>query len=220
MFRDGPIMRPLASPGDYPAYRGWCIDVGAFTTDFCALTLDPAGQTISEPDEAITRRQHSVPLGVGNLDELILQALPAEQREWLLTQARPSDWDDFRTAVYTNRRPFRTASVGTIGGNDRRAELDGILQDFARQLGEACGRFRAELPPVRLQELVLTGGGNCIPTVCQELTRTMSEGEDPFVHVYWPLPGGNGIHRRLGSNLPRGGSAIGGTSLYFDRNLS
>ncbi len=219
MFKDGPIMLPLKDPSHHPAYRGWCIDVGAFTTDFAALTLDPKGQQVAEPDEAITVQQHSIPLGVSNLDEMILAVLPEEQVQWLRTTARPSDWDDFRTAVYTNRRSFRTAGAGTIGGTDRRSALDGVLADFAAQLSAACVRFRAELPPVKSQELILTGGGNCIPTVCQKLAETMLAGEGQFFHVYWPLAGGDGVYRRLPGALPRGGSALGGTSIYFERSF-
>jgi hypothetical protein len=223
MFRNGPIMRPLAAPKDYPAFRAWCIDVGAFTTDFTALTLDPAGKTVSEPDEALSVRQHSIPLGVSTLDERVLQVLPADQSEWLRKTASALDWEDYRQRVYAGRQPFRTAEVGTIGGSDRRPQIDQAISDFARQLAEACEQFIAELPPVKLQELVLTGGGNSIPTVCETLAGVMQGDGRQFVHIFWPLPARRTepqCHRRLDVNLSRGGSALGGASIYFEREFA
>ncbi|MBA4067122.1 MAG: hypothetical protein C0501_26125 [Isosphaera sp.] len=212
MFQNGPIIRPLADPEHYPAYRAWCVDIGAFTTDFTALTLDPGGRMVAEPEEAMTVRQHSVPLGVRNLDEMVLEALPPEQSGWLKDTARPIDWEDFRAAAYTRLQPFRTAQAGRIGG----PALEPVVRDFAGRVAAECDRFRADLPPVKLQELVLTGGGNCIPEVSRRVAETMTAGAGEFCHVYWPLPGGDGVRRRLGGNFPRGGTALGGTSVFFE----
>lgn len=219
MFRDGPVMRPLAAPKDHPAYRAWSVDVGAFTTDFAALTLDPGGRTVTEPDEALSVCQHSVPLGVRTLDQRVLEALPSDQRDWLTDTASALDWEDFRQRVYTSRQPLRTAEVGAIGGPDRRPQIDQAITEFTRQLAEACERFVAGLPPVKLQELVLTGGGNCIPGVCEGLAALMQGSGRQFVHIYWPHPARRSepqTHRRLDTNFARGGSALGGTSLYFE----
>jgi hypothetical protein len=222
MVRDGPIMRPLASPKEYPAYRAWSIDVGAFTTDFAALTLDPKGETIVDLETALTTTQHSVPLGIGNLDERVLAILPSEQREWLQTRAQALDWEDFRNRVYTQGRPLLTAEVGAIGGSDQRKHIEEILRGFAQELREACLTFCSGLPPVTLQELLLTGGGNFIPAIHETLTAAMQSDGRSFVHVFIPAVGrrvGADRARRLDVNLARGGSALGGASVYFEKRL-
>ncbi|HUR55656.1 MAG TPA: hypothetical protein VMZ71_16080, partial [Gemmataceae bacterium] len=217
MFRDGPIMRPVSTPRDHPKYRAWSIDIGAFTTDFAALDVESGGHEIGALDEAITVRQHSVPLGILNLDERVLDVLPSEQREWLKT-AGTFEWMDFRQRVYTNRQTLRTVAIGAIGG----PKVDQAIADFAKQLASACEQFVSEAPPVKLQELVLTGGGNAIPTVCEVLTNTMRGGGREFVHVFWPQPAKrtepSGV-RKLDTPFARGGSALGGASIYFEREF-
>jgi hypothetical protein len=215
-------MRPVSTPRDHPKYRAWSVDVGAFTTDFAALDVESKGHEIGELDDAITVRQHSVPLGVRNLDERVLELLPAEQREWLNKSAGPLDWEDFRQRVYSTRQPLRTVAVGAIGGPNERAKIDQAVNDFAKQLASACEQFVSESPPVKLQELVLTGGGNAIPTVCETLTNTMRGGGREFAHVFWPQPAKrtepSGV-RKLDTPFARGGSALGGASLYFEREF-
>jgi hypothetical protein len=79
--------------------------------------------------------------------------------------------------------------------------------------------FVAGLDPVNLQELILTGGGNFIPAVHEALTSAMQQDGRGFVHVYLPVAGrrvGTDMARRLDVSFARGGSALGGTSVYFE----
>ena len=221
MFREGPIILTLSKPEDHPTYRAWSLDVGAFTTDFAALSIDTQGKLADDHESAIRVAQHSIPLGVSELDRRVLAVLPSEQRDWLENHAQPLDWEDFRSRVYTAGRPLNTAAVGTIGAPDSRERIDAVLRDFGSELAAACTTFRAQqLPPIEHQELILTGGGNAIPAVHEALTAAMQSGGSKFVHVYIPTPGrhaGPDRARRLDEQFTRGGSALGGASIYFEK---
>ncbi|MBY0457518.1 MAG: hypothetical protein K2V38_09295, partial [Gemmataceae bacterium] len=216
---EGPVPLVLSGKPEHPRCLAWSIDVGAFTTDFTALTVDTGGKLTEDPEDALFIREHSVPLGVGDLDQRVLEVLPEAQRRWL-ARAGHLDWEDFRNSVYTLGRPFTTAEVGAIGGIDTRPQIDQVLARFGQELATACSAFRGEHEAPPLQELILTGGGNAIPAVHQALIAAMQDGGYEYVHIYVPALGrriGTDKARRLEPTLVRGGSAIGGASVYFEK---
>jgi hypothetical protein len=221
MFGKGPLITVLSKPADYPSYRALVVDVGAFTTDFATVTLKPEGQTVDDPDIAFVVSQHSVPLGVTDLDARMTEYLPKEKRDWLTKTALPVEWEGFRRAVYTDSKPYRTVAVGPIGGA---ADADAVRAGFevyCQQLLVEAQKFCAGLEPVKLEELILTGGGNCIPTVRDALVGATRGGGREFAKVHAPgLKKGtlSTPTHPLKEDLARGGSALGGASIYHERD--
>lgn len=220
MFGRGPIITVLGKPEDYPSYRALVVDVGAYTTDFATVTLNPEGKTIDDPDVAITVRQHSVPLGVTNLDARVFDALPREKREWLTKTAEPVELERFRRAVYSEGKAYRTVAVGQIGGAADAEALQAGTEAFRQQLSVEAMKFCEGLEPVKLEELILTGGGNLIPVVRGALLGAAQGGGREFVKIHAPgLKKGTAttLSHPLKEDLARGGSALGGASLYHER---
>jgi hypothetical protein len=219
MFSKGPLITVLKDPEHYPAYRAVVIDVGAFTTDFAAVELKPGGDAATNPDAAFTVRQQSVPLGISNLDARVIEVLPKEQGDWL-RRAKALEWDDFRQAVYTDGKGFRRPDVGVIGGPTGSA-VSAAVADFAKQVATEVATFCGGLDAHGLQELILTGGGNSVPTIRGAIQEAAHSGGHDYVKTHGPAlkktTGGPPV-ARLDEAFARGGSALGGASIYYEKD--
>jgi hypothetical protein len=200
------------------------IDVGAFTTDFAAVMLKPDGNNTSEPDSNISVIQKSLPLGISDLDSHVIEALPKEKGEWL-RKIRPLDWEDFRPAVYTEGKGVRTTDLGIIGGPADAEAVRNCILDFIKRLTEESAKFLDSLgtiPTGTIEELILTGGGSFIPAIREALQAAAQSGGRSFAKTHAPslkrVSGGPSIDR-LDTSFARGGSALGGTSIYFEKSL-
>lgn len=219
MFSKGPLITSLKDPEHHPGYRALVIDVGAFTTDFAAITLRPDGEAVENPDLAFQVKQRSVPLGISDLDSRVSESLPKDKGEWLRDKAPALDWDDFRRAVYAEGKGFRKAEIGVIGGPADADAIRGSLAGFAGELVQAAESFCGELEQTGLQELILTGGGNFIPSVRESLQQACQSGERTFAKIHAPaakrVAGGPSMVK-LDEQFTRGGTALGGSSLFFE----
>ena len=75
MFGKGPLITVLKGDRHHPTYRALVIDVGAFTTDFAALSVDTGGEPFDTSAGAgFGVVQRSVRLGVTNLDASVRAA--------------------------------------------------------------------------------------------------------------------------------------------------
>lgn len=220
MFHNGPAIRTLGDAAHYPAYRALVIDVGAFTTDFAAISLRPGGEGDDDPEPPFAVRQHSVTLGVTDLDRHVLAALPKDKSTWV-GAAEPVVLEGFRRAVYTDGKPYRTVEVGPIGGATDADPIRDAMAAFQSQLAAEATRFCDDLEPIPLQELILTGGGVSIPRVREALIGAAKAGGREFVKTHAPgLKRGStdGMVSPLKENMARGGSAIGGASIYYEKD--
>jgi hypothetical protein len=224
MFGKGPFVTALKDGTHHPMYRALAIDVGAFTTDFAALTLKPDGNNTADPDEYISIVQSSLPIGVSDLDSRLIESLPREKGEWL-RKASPMEWEDFRPAVYTEGKGIRVPDLGVVGGPTDAEIVRGCLAEFSRQLSIEAEKFRRSLgaiPQGSLQELLLTGGGSYVPAIRESLMAAAQSPECPFVKTHAPaikrVSGGPQIDK-LDASFVRGGSALGGASTYFEKSL-
>lgn len=219
MFGNGPAIRVLGDAAHYPAYRALVIDVGAFTTDFAAITLRPEGQA-DDPKPPFTVRQHSVAVGVSHLDHHILAVLPKDKSTWV-GAAPPVVLEGFRRSVYSEGKPYRTVEVGPIGGA---ADADAIragTDAFLGQLTVEATKFCDDMEPIALQELILTGGGVSIPRVRESLVGAAKGSGREFVKTHAPgLKRGtaDGLVHPLKEDMARGGSALGGASIYYEKD--
>ncbi len=219
MFSKGPVISVLKDPTHYPSYRALVMDVGAYTTDFAAVELKPGGDATANPDVGFSVRQQSVPLGISDLDTAIEAALPKEKSE-LLRRLKAIDWDDFRKAVYTDRKGVKHPTGVVIGGPSDEGAVSDTLSRFAGQLVAKVVTFCEELAPTGLQELILTGGGAFIPSIRDALIQAAQAGGQSYSKTHAPAlkkTAGAPPVVKLDEAFTRGGSALGGTSIYFEK---
>lgn len=221
LFGKGPLITVLKDPEHHPFYRAVVVDVGAFTTDFAVLTLQPGPDAVDDPDVAFSARQHSIPFGVSDLDGKVLNGLPSEKAGWL-RGARALDWEDFRRTVYTEGKAFGTNAVGKIGAGTEAELVRTCLAEFGQKLSAELLDFIESLEPGGLQELILTGGGAFIPAVRDALVAAAQEGGRAFAKVHAPaikkVTGGPPVVK-LDERFARGGTALGGASIYFEKEF-
>jgi hypothetical protein len=224
MFRNGLLIRALAAPRDYPHYRAVVIDVGAFTTDFAVFTFDSGGHNLLLSDIEFQTHTLSVPVGMSMLDDAIVAALKSEHQKYMREEAPATDWARFRQDVFVNRRPFQSP-VGEIGGDEERPAIDAAIESFESRLREETNKFLTPLGDIPFKELILTGGGCSVPSVQNTLISGSQAGRVAFRKIHLPLARKGGpqkattpqqVVEHLEGALPRGGTALGGTSSYFD----
>lgn len=224
MFGRSPIVTVMKDPEHHPVFRALVIDVGAYTTDFAALSMKSGGLKDSDPDSQVAIEQNSLTLGISDLDQCVIAALPKEKGDWL-RKASPIDWEDFRPAAYTEGKGLRKAELGVVGGPADAEAVRGCLGDFVKQISNELAKFvqsLEELPNGALQELILTGGGSFIPAIRDGIQAAAQTAGLTFVKTHAPAlrkaAGGPPIDR-LDSNFTRGASALGGASIYFEKDL-
>jgi len=219
MFAQGPLLTVLKEPALHPTYRALVIDVGAFTTDFAGIEVNPNGGPVSDIDGALSVTQHSVPVGVSNLDAQVAAALGSEKGRFVFDLPH-IEQEAFRRNVYSEGKPYATNVHGRIGAGAEGEAIRDALQTFGRQLASAVAEFCDGRPPAAMQELILSGGGAGIPAVRDALQLAAQAGGNPYVKTHAPAlrkaAGGPPV-AKLDPELSRGGSAVGGSSLYFER---
>lgn len=223
MFQYGPFYTTLHDPKYHPDYRVLVADVGAYTTDFGALTLRTGGHFVDDPEKQFEFADASTPVGVSALEDAIVEALPAEKGRWLRTVATASDWQDFHANVTNAQKPFRTDEVGVIGAGPEKHVIHDCVLKFGRELADRAAKFCDRLDPLSFQELILTGGGTAVAAVRDALLGASQRGDWRYRKVHVPnirgAAGGPGLVVTLDRELTRGGSAVGGASVYFDREF-
>jgi hypothetical protein len=221
MFSKGPLVTVLKGDQHHPTYRAVVIDVGAFTTDFAALTVDTGGKTPDVSGGAgFTVLQRSVRLGVKDLDATVGAAL-SEEKRLALGGLALKDFATFQENAYTEGIGYRLVDKRVIGGEADRSAIQGCLTDFSKRLADETAAFCRELAPVSMQELILTGGGSMIPTVRDTLLSAAQLPGSAVVKTHAP----NIRKAQLGTpvdnlndRFARGASALGGASIYFEQN--
>ena len=212
MFRHGPLV--TAYRAGRSEYSVLVCDVGSYTTDLALVRF----ATADDPDRRPEVTQHSVPLGIAALDGRVRGVLPADQAAW---------WDGAtgrrrelcKRALYVDCKAYATAEVGDVGGPAVRPAVDASLVRFGADLGEVVTAFCDRHAVGRVSEVVLTGGGNHVPAVRNGLLGAVAGrfGTGYLVRV----PPGTPTRSRKALLTPeqvRAGSALGGCSVYFDRD--
>lgn len=219
-FPPGLLLRVLGHPYEHPAYRGVVVDVGAFTTDFAMLTLDTHGNTISDVLPIIDVSAKSVPMGISDIDAAVMDALPTTKGDWLRRQAKGIDWEDFRMLTYSTNKPLRRNDGETIGKGEEAAQIQGCVQSFADLVAGQVKAFCAEMPPIEMTEVVLTGGGTNIPKVRDTILAAIKDAGWSYRKVHRGASakamGTGPVLVPLGEHLIRGGTALGGASVFFE----
>lgn len=221
MFNKGPLITVLKDPEHYPNYRALVIDAGAFTTDFAAVTIAPNADTSSDPDAGFTVVAQSVRLGSADLENLLPNVLSVEKREWLEKTSR-KEFSAFQRNVFSEGKGYRVPGLGVVGGEADREAINACVNDFSKRLTEEVSKFCDTLEPVKMQELILTGGGSNIPGVRDALIAAAHNNGNTFVKLHAAdlkrNKSGGPLVDKLDEHFTRGGSALGGASIYFEKH--
>jgi hypothetical protein len=221
MFNKGPLVTVLKGDAHHPRYRALVIDVGAFTTDFAALSVNTEGKTPELSGGAgfsVTAR--SARLGANDLDASLPKSLPPEKREWLEKTSR-KEFSAFQRNVFWEGKGYRVPGLGVIGGDADREALQACVGEFAAQVAKEIEHFCAGLEPGGMQELILTGGGSYIPAVRDAIISAAQSGGHTYVKTHASelkrAKSGPPVDS-LNEAFVRGGSALGGASIYFEKS--
>lgn len=220
MFSKGPLITVLKGDPHHPSYRALVIDVGAFTTDFAALSVKPDSKSVPEAGVGFATVQHSAPIGVSDLDESMRGVLKVD--EW---PVKPTwtDWAKVQQSVYADGKGYRAPGLGRLVGGPADSEaVQSALAGFGTRLAEEAKKFCDQLPPASMQELILTGGGCSIPTIREALQKAATAGGHSYVKTHAPElkkgKAGSPLVGKLDDHFARGASALGGASIYFEKN--
>src|SRR5690606_37192981 len=207
------------------------IDIGGFTTDFGYVEFDTSfGSDDWQRPEIV---QSSYELGIRELDHAIYGLLRPEAQE-AVEALSSGEWDAHKARLYrgepvTLSRPGGTPVV--LGGEADAEKLAGAIADVALRVTRARDHFREEFVRGPIDAQPLTGGGARIPPMREALTRapsaeagirvsdlldpeeprrTLTSRDDPVTEA--------ALRARASRNLElvRGGSAIGGSSVFFE----
>jgi len=206
------------------------IDIGGFTTDFGYVEFDTSFATDDWQRPEIV--QSSYELGIRELDHEIFAALGPEAQA-AVEALSSSEWDAYKARLYRGEPVTLPGPAGsvTIGGGGDMAPIRAAMEEFAGRVTRARDHFRDRFVRGPINAQTLTGGGAMIPPIRESLARALSAEEgiqvsdllDPEEprrtlsardrHV-----DENALRERAGRNLElvRGGSAIGGASVFFE----
>jgi hypothetical protein len=207
------------------------IDIGGFTTDFGYVQFDTSFSSNDWHRPTIV--QQSYELGIRELDQAVYDSLDAAaQRE--IRRLPPGQWDAVKVDLYrgvpvtlggVRGKPLR---IGTGEGAERTA---GALRRFAERVMEVRDTFIRDHVRGPINAQTLTGGGSMIEPVRSAVVRGLAADEQAQVFdlldEHEPrrtltLRGGyvdeQAVQARARRNqeLVRGGSAIGGSSVFFE----
>ncbi|MEO7359910.1 MAG: hypothetical protein ABI120_06255 [Gemmatimonadaceae bacterium] len=206
------------------------IDIGFFTTDFGYVRFDTSFSTGDWNRPAII--QSSVALGIQDLDQMVRSCLSDDART-AVEQVSTTQWDALKANLYQGVPVVVTNPDGSVleigGGRDGEVVREAI-QQFAEKVWNARQDFAAASLGDRVHAQVVTGGGSMIGGIKDLLaTRSSAEMEnngDDFVRTMAPLFKRVSKHTaetaspearaRRDTQLVRGGSAIGGASVFFE----
>jgi hypothetical protein len=221
MLGKGPLNTVLKGDPNYPTYRALVIDVGAFTTDIASLHVDTGGKPYDPVIGAgFALRATSERLGASDLEAMLPKAFPGAKRAWLEQTSR-KEFMAVLQVVLGEGRSYRVPGLGFVGGDDDRESIQACLDEFGKRLIEAVTRFCDGLEPAQMQEFILTGGGSSTPAVRDALIAAAQVNGHKFVkfHATDLKRGkpGSPLVDRLDAQFARGASALGGASIYFER---
>jgi hypothetical protein len=209
MFGSGPLVNVLAKrKGSPEKHVVLVIDVGAYTSDFALLEFGPFEGMVPP-----VIRSCSEPLGVDELDRRVQALLPPSQQE-AFAKLSFRKREDFHDLVYTQQLRYGLAARQYVEGK-LLDKIQGCIRELASQIADRLDHFLVA-KAAQVHELILTGGGNVIPGIHQTLYQRLLSRGLRVVHMPSKEKSVKDSFHPLGPQLVRGGSALGGTSIYID----
>jgi hypothetical protein len=207
------------------------IDIGGFTTDFGYVQFDTSFS--SDDWHRPTIVQQSYELGIRELDQAIYDSLD-EDAQRAIRKLSPSEWDALKVDLYRGA-PVTLGGVGgkprRIGAGDDAGRTAEALRGFAERVITVRDTFLRDHVRGPINAQTLTGGGSMIAPLHRAVVQALATDEDARVYDLLDedeprqtLAGRGGrvderaVEERVRRNaeLVRGGSAIGGSSVFFE----
>jgi hypothetical protein len=206
-------------------------DIGAFTTDFGYVKFDSSFKSKEWNAPPIVQKSYT--LGIRELDAAVVTILSAEAQEYIQNTSA-DDWDAIKRELYSGkaqkltRKGFRAIVVGE---GDEREAIQSEIRRFAERVCAARAEFCLRADAGAVDEEALTGGGSNIRSLrVAFLERVAFDGRivhdllDPDEPKKATEAGAGKMtsrqaEQRVNENhsLVRGGSAIGGASVFFEQ---
>ncbi|HYW10743.1 MAG TPA: hypothetical protein VE871_02270 [Longimicrobium sp.] len=207
------------------------IDIGGFTTDFGYVEFDTSFSSDDWHRPQII--QQSYELGIRELDQAIYDSLD-EDAQRAIRRLSPSEWDALKIGLYAGR-PVALGGAGgrprTIGGGGDGGRTVEALRAFADRVIAVRDTFLRDYVRGPINAQTLTGGGSMIAPLHRAVVQALAT--DEHARVYDLLDeaeprqtlaqrggrvdeGAVEARARRNQELVRGGSAIGGSSVFFE----
>lgn len=204
------------------------IDIGGFTTDLGYVQFDTSFSSNDWHRPRIV--QQSYELGIRELDQAIYDSLD-EDAQRAIRQLSPSEWDALKVDLYRGAPVTIADERGRprrIGDAEKTTEA---LRHFANRLIGVRDTFLRDHVRGPINAQTLTGGGSMIAPLHAAVVQALAT--DEAARVYDLLDEqeprrtlsqrGGGVREqevearaRRNQELVRGGSAIGGSSVFFE----
>lgn len=186
------------------------VDVGAYTSDFSLVELNP-----ELPWHFSVCETHSEPYGIEMLDNLVQRGLPMEKSD-LIVNLTPAERELFRRTVYGEARPWALNNL-TIAEGDEARMVDKCIAGLSARIGHEIDRFLESLGAETIDEAIFTGGGTNISRLVQPVAAALTKKGVRTFHFAESVTLPHACRQiRLNQQLIRGSSAIGGASVLFD----
>ncbi|MEO7999182.1 MAG: hypothetical protein ABI852_17150 [Gemmatimonadaceae bacterium] len=206
------------------------IDIGSFTTDFGFVRFDTSFTSGDWNRPAII--QDSVALGIQDLDRMVKNSL-SDQSRLAVEKLSTTQWDSLKSNLYQGQPVALPKSDGEllhVGAGDEGDAVREAIREFAEKVWSARQQFCAAFITDRVHSQCVTGGGSMIQGIKDLLAihsaAEMENNGDDFVKTMAPVYKRVSKHAAEGESLEararrdtqlvRGGSAIGGASVFFE----
>lgn len=207
------------------------IDIGGFTTDFGYVQFDTSFS--SEDWHRPTIVQQSYELGIRELDQAVYDSLDDDARREI-RRLSPSQWDAVKVDLYRGAPVILGGEGGTprrMGVGEDAGSTVAALRGFAERVIAVRDTFIRDHVRGPIDAQTLTGGGSMIAPLHEAVVRALATDEHARVYDLLDeqeprrtlgLRGGSvnepavAARGRRNQELVRGGSAIGGSSVFFE----
>jgi len=202
------------------------IDLGGYTTDFAMMgfPLDDFEPSFTEGtlDDLPRTRHQSTALGVAELDQRIIAALPpgkAAAYQAVLAAPNGVQLENLHRSLLGELKPYSLGKIGRIGAGSEMATIRDVIEQFSNEMADAAETFLQTHQYEVIDDLILTGGGLMIPLIRDHLIGALKHRLSDRAHIHVYRSSNQVIDPRfhqLDQLMIRGATAIGGASVYFD----
>jgi hypothetical protein len=207
-------------------------DIGAFTTDFGYVNFDSSFKRKEEWSRPIIV-QKSYALGIRELDDAVMAILSEDAREYFRNESADR-WDRAKRELYAGK-PQKLSRRGSrailVGDGDEADAIQREINAFADRVVAARAEFCLRADAAQIHEEIVTGGGSNIRTLRQHILKRIAVPRRTVHDLLDPEEPKRATERGAGRMnasqederktqnllLIRGGSAIGGASVFFEK---
>ncbi|MDF1811010.1 MAG: hypothetical protein P1V20_02315 [Verrucomicrobiales bacterium] len=201
MFREFDLLEKLTSNEESVLF----LDIGAFTTDFALTSLD--GKHRAKVNEAAAA---SYPYGIFELDRKVILALGDDFMK-LIDESEASFRENFHRFAYNCAEDDEI--ILRDGTELDNSAIGKCIDHFANSIITSCEEFLKKYQSGNIEIAVLTGGG----TICSRISSRIASALDRFDILVVRAHENANVSSLdpISSELVRGSSAIGGTSVLY-----